>query len=156
MTLSVSDRTLAADKLCFIFHHCWSSEGAGQWNNGKAEGGSQITSYSFDHIWTSNTVFPTMPDRLSNIIPTWWLVSWDLMWPIGEELVTTITFASCWGTHFLYLSNTPSGNLLPIIPWVDISFSRRFLSQNFEEVWFSISLTDGVPKIDDNSLNTNW
>ena len=25
-----------------------------------------------------------------------------------------------------------------------------------EEVWFSISLTDGVPKIDDNSLNTNW
>ena len=24
----------------------------------------------------------------------------------------------CWGTHFLYLSNPPSGNLLPIIPWL--------------------------------------
>ena len=60
--------------------------------------------YSFsDHAWTSN------------IIPTWWLVSWDLMWPIGGELVTTITSPSCWGTHFLYLSNPPSGNLLPII-----------------------------------------
>ena len=57
-----------------------------------------------DHAWTSN------------IIPTWWLVSWDFMWPIGGELVTTITYPSCWGTHFLYLSNPPSGNLLPIIP----------------------------------------
>ena len=53
---------------------------------------------------------------MSNTIPSWWLVSWDLMWPIGGELVTTITSPSCWGTHFLYLSNPPSGNLLPIIP----------------------------------------
>ena len=28
-----------------------------------------------------------------------------------------ITSPSCWGTHFLYLSNPPSGNLLPILPW---------------------------------------
>ena len=28
------------------------------------EGGSQITSYSFDHVWTSNIVFPTTPGRL--------------------------------------------------------------------------------------------
>ena len=39
------------------------------------------------------------------------------MRPIGGELVTTITSPSCLGTHFLYLSNPPSGNLLPIIPW---------------------------------------
>ena len=29
------------------------------------------------------------------------------MWPIGGELGTTITSPSCWGTHFLYLSNPP-------------------------------------------------
>ena len=40
------------------------------------------------------------------------------MRPIGGELVTTITSPSCWGTHFLYISNPPSGNLLPIIPWL--------------------------------------
>ena len=40
------------------------------------------------------------------------------MWPIGGDLVTRITSANCWGTHFLYLSNPPSGNLLPIIPWL--------------------------------------
>ena len=39
------------------------------------------------------------------------------MRPIGGELVTTITSPSCWGTHFPYLSNPPSGNLLPIIPF---------------------------------------
>ena len=43
------------------------------------------------------------------------------MRPIGEELVTTITSPSCWGTHFLYLSNPPPGNLLPIIPCVQQS-----------------------------------
>ena len=36
--------------------------------------------------------------------------------PIGGESVTTITSPSCWGTRFLYLSNPPSGNLLPIFP----------------------------------------
>ena len=61
---------------------------------------------------------------MSNVIPTWWLVSWDLMWPIGGELVTTITSQCCWGTHFLYLSNPPSGNLLLIIPWGRGTFSK--------------------------------
>ena len=65
----------------------------------------QISSHTYNHARTTNT------------IPTWWLVSWDLMRPIGAELVTTITSPSSLGTHFLYLSNPPSGNLLPIIPW---------------------------------------
>ena len=65
--------------------------------------------------------------RTANTIPTWWLVSWDLMRPIGGELVTTITSPSCWGTHFLYPSNPPSGNLLPIIPCIYLS--ERFNSQ---------------------------
>ena len=43
---------------------------------------------------------------------------------IGGELVTTITSPSCWGTHFLYLSNPPTGNLLPIIPWVAYYYLR--------------------------------
>ena len=38
------------------------------------------------------------------------------MRPIGGELVTTITSPSCWGTHFLYLSNPPAGIPVPIIP----------------------------------------
>ena len=42
------------------------------------------------------------------------------MRPIGGELVTTTTSPSCWGTHFLCLSNPPSGNLLPIIPCVNM------------------------------------
>ena len=33
-----------------------------------------------------------------------------------SPLPCLITSPSCWGTHFLYLSNPPSGNLLPIIP----------------------------------------
>ena len=61
----------------------------------------------------------------ANTIPTWWLVSWDLRWPIGGKLVTTITSPSCWVTHFLYLSNPPSGNLLPIIPWSARPWSQQ-------------------------------
>ena len=38
------------------------------------------------------------------------------LWSI--TIVTAITSPSCWGTHFLYISNPPSGNLPPIIPWV--------------------------------------
>ena len=34
-----------------------------------------------------------------------------------SPLSCSFTSPSCWGTHFLYLSNHPSGNLLPIIPW---------------------------------------
>ena len=41
------------------------------------------------------------------------------MRPIGGELVTTITSPSCWGTHFLYLSNPPAGIPVPIIPCLD-------------------------------------
>ena len=35
------------------------------------------------------------------------------------------TSPSCWGTHFLYLSNPPSGNLLPIIPWSARPWSQQ-------------------------------
>ena len=42
--------------------------------------------------------------------------------------MTTITSPSCWGTHFLYLSNPPSGNLLPIIPCsIHCETSGRFI-----------------------------
>ena len=50
------------------------------------------------------------------------------MWPIGGELVTTITSPSCWGTHFLYHSNPSYGNLLPIIPWPRVCCKLRWLS----------------------------
>ena len=36
-----------------------------------------------------------------------------------SPLSCLITSPSCWGIHFLYLSNPPSGNLLPIIPWAN-------------------------------------
>ena len=75
------------------------------------------------------------------------------MRPIGGELVKTITSPSCWGTHFLYLSNPPSGNLLPIIPWVvpcisagvniaqgrNASVFRRWRQTNERNTVFSIS-----------------
>ena len=91
------------------------------WNNGKSGARLVHTSstmpglqiHKFDHNRTANT------------IPTWWLVSWDLMRPIGAELVTTITSPSSWGTHFLYLSNPASGNLLPIIPWIIYSSAHH-------------------------------
>ena len=41
------------------------------------------------------------------------------MRPIGGDLVTTITSPSCWGTHFLYLSNPPAGIPVPIIPCME-------------------------------------
>ena len=47
------------------------------------------------------------------------------MRPIGGELVTTITTPSCWGTHFLYLSNPPAGIPVPIIPWVVAAFNQE-------------------------------
>ena len=37
------------------------------------------------------------------------------MRPIGGELVTTITSPSCWGTHFLYLSNLHLGTSFHLI-----------------------------------------
>ena len=37
--------------------------------------------------------------------------------PIGWLPPLPCLFTSPRGTHFLYLSNPPSGNLLPIIPW---------------------------------------
>ena len=72
----------------------------------------------FSYLWPRSDSKYTTYDhaRTANTISSWWLVSWDLMRPIGGELVTTLTSPSCWGTHFLYLSNPPSGNLLPIIP----------------------------------------
>ena len=46
--------------------------------------------------------------------------------PIGRlsPLHCLFISPSCWGTHFLYLSNPPSGNLLPIIPWVECSIMQ--------------------------------
>ena len=59
--------------------------------------------------------------------------------PIGRlsPLRCLFTSPSCSGTHFLYLSNSPSGNLLPIIPclyliklyWVVKMFSRFHIVQ---------------------------
>ena len=37
------------------------------------------------------------------------------------------TSPSCWWTHSLYLSNPPSGNLLPIIPWFTCSQSDVYM-----------------------------
>ena len=36
------------------------------------EGGSQITSNPFDHVWTSNIVFPTTPGRLIQFLLSDW------------------------------------------------------------------------------------
>ena len=58
------------------------------------------------------------------------------MWPIGGELLTTITSPSCWGTHFLYLSNPPSGNLLPIIPCREPLFYLEKGGKKTKLAWF--------------------
>ena len=39
--------------------------------------------------------------------------------------MTTITSPSCWGTHFLYLSNPPAGIPVPIIPCQQLSQERH-------------------------------
>ena len=55
--------------------------------------------------------------------------SYILMRPIGGELMTTIPPHSGRGSHFLYLSNPPSGNLPPIIPWpylTIVSFFQKY------------------------------
>ena len=46
--------------------------------------------------------------------------------PIGwlSPLSCLFTSPSCWGTHFLYLSNPPSGNLRPIIPCISTSLAQ--------------------------------
>ena len=62
--------------------------------------------------------------RTANTIPNLWLVSWDLMRPIGGELVTTITSPSCWGTHFLYLSNRHLGTPFPLFHALKYSCSH--------------------------------
>ena len=63
--------------------------------------------YSFDHVWTSNIVFPTTPIRL---------------------------------IQFLYLSNSPSGNLLPIIsclgPLVQVSPHLAPVRHEEVEPWY--------------------
>ena len=37
-----------------------------------------------------------------------------------SPLSCLFTSPSCWETHFLYLSSPPSGNLLPIVPWLRV------------------------------------
>ena len=39
----------------------------------------------------------------------------------GGAHLHTCTQPSCWGTQFLYLSNPPSVNILPILPWSHLS-----------------------------------
>ena len=77
------------------------------------------------------------------------------MWPIGGGLVTTITSPSCWGTHFLYLSNPKSGNLLPIIPWIfsysdlvpnHVTWILRFLPETPSSYPGWLVGTTGTPK----------
>ena len=46
---------------------------------------------------------------------------------------------SCWGSHYLYLSNPPSGNLLPIIPWVKSSPTFHSCWHNHGR-WFASKL----------------
>ena len=68
------------------------------------EGNLKITSHPVDHTkkWVKLWLAAVSPCRA----------------PIGRlsPLSCLFTSLSCWGTHFLYLSNPPSGNLLPIIP----------------------------------------
>ena len=79
------------------------------WNNGKEVPRLDLTSsttsgqqiHKFDHTRTANW--------------HWLLCRWAAALPL--VLPCLFTSPSCWGTHFLYLSNPPSGNLLPIIPW---------------------------------------
>ena len=79
------------------------------WNNGKSGAKLVFTSstkpglqiHKFDHTRTAN--------------PCDWLPCRCAALPLVGCL--SATSPSCWGTHFLYLSNPPSGNLLPIIPW---------------------------------------
>ena len=97
------------------------------------EGGSEISS-QFDHAWTANTQVRPLPDSKS----VWLAGVSPCRAPIGQmsPLSCLFTSPSCWGTHFLYLSNPPSGNLLlPIIPWSSI------LLVGFSPIKVSHSLT---------------
>ena len=79
------------------------------WNNGKSGAKLDFTSstkpglqiHKFDQTRTAN-LCDWLPCRCAAL-------------PLVGCL--SATSPSCWGTHFLYLSNPPSGNLLPIIPW---------------------------------------
>ena len=79
------------------------------WNNGKSGAKLDFTSstkpglqiHKFDHTRTAN-LCDWLPCRCAAL-------------PLVGCL--SATSPSCWGTHFLYLSNPPSGYLLPIIPW---------------------------------------
>ena len=70
---------------------------------------SQIRSHKFDHTRTANTQVWPQPDCKS----VWLAAVSPCRAPIGRlsPLHCLFTSPSCWGTHFLYLSN-----LLPIIP----------------------------------------
>ena len=73
-----------------------------------------LSSHKFDHTRTANTQVRPQPDCKS----MWLAAVSPCRAPIGRlsPLHCLFTSPSCWGTHFLYLSNPPSGNLLPIIP----------------------------------------
>ena len=98
------------------------------WNNGKSGAELDFTSstkpglqmHKFDHTQTANPC-AVLPCRA----------------PTGQLSPLPFLFTSpgCWGTHFLYLSSPPSGNLLPIIPWVKlIHFSVMLLNYKLIEL----------------------
>ena len=59
--------------------------------------------------------------------------------PIGRlsPLYCLFTSPSCWGTHFLYLSNPPSVSFLPILLWLHsriLPYERYYRIYKFKEL----------------------
>ena len=88
------------------------------WNNGKSGAKLDLTSstkpglqiHKFDHTRTAN--------------PCDWLPCRCAALPLVG--CPSATSPSCWGTHFLYLSNPPSLSFLPILLWTRPRASASF------------------------------
>ena len=114
------------------------------WNNGKSGAKLDFTSstkpglqiHKFDHTRTAN-LCDWLPCRCAAL-------------PLVGCL--SATSPSCWGTHFLYLSNPPSGNLLPIISWsapctgdrLIYCWNETYPARTFIGDWASQQLHDQV------------
>ena len=61
--------------------------------------------------------------------------------------MTTITSPCCWGNHFLYLSNPPSGNLLPIIPWSEYYLAGEDEAQEYCDGELAVAEEDDVEEV---------